>query len=163
MAYNPPFARGILPLSQQPVANSSFQLDVTKWLEKTPIKITEVVRLIALYCWKLFVERSPVLTGYFRGGWYVNLDDIGDTLPSFARPNVNHEVVAPPTLPDLSALRLGQMVFVVNNIHYGLELEEGSSTKSPAGVVRVSLEQVKAEMENIVRNVAGGGSAPAIP
>ena len=132
---------------------AGFTAAVDQWLKKAGLQAEEAVRRIALRLWQELVARTPVDTGRARAAWVTSLDEPSDEVP----PPGNY---GPPSPPDLSRLTLANRVFIVNGVPYAVELEEGSSKQAPAGMVRVSLAQVRSELESLIAESAQAGGSP---
>lgn len=128
----------------------SFTVAIDGWLMKTGLTADDVVRRIALQVWQELVKRTPVDTGRARQGWVTNLDEPSEEAP----PAGSYGQPAP---PDLSRATIRNRVFIVNNVPYCIELDQGSSQKAPAGMVAVTMAQVQAEFEKIIAGAAHGG------
>lgn len=110
------------------------------------------------------VRNSPVDLGNFRGNWLgsKNVPRIGDpknyrrsegttgTIQSQRVSNAGVTKGAPPTsfersnlAPALTA-KLGEKVYITNNLDYATALENGHSPQAPNGVLHVSAQEVRA-------------------
>lgn len=130
---------------------ASFEVDLRAFIKKAELDAVTVVRRIALEVWKEVTGRSPVDTGRFRAAWMTNLDEASDVVPP-------EGTYAAPAAPDLSAATLKNRIFVTNGVSYAVFLEEGSSQQAPAGIVRVSLAQVQAELDTLIAKNTGGAT-----
>lgn len=122
----------------------SFESDVRRFAERTGRSLEQVVRAVCLATTKEVVERTPVLEGRLRGNWFATTgspsaqstsqtDPIGAATVSRAMPAIQD---AP-----------GKKWWLTNNLIYAIPIEFGGSpVKAPAGMVRVTAE-------NITRNV----------
>lgn len=102
---------------------TSFTLDISKFVAKTKIKAETVVRRIAFDSFSRVIRRTPVDTGRARANWQVALGFLpqGQTLAGSA------------TFGNLSNYKLGDVIFLANNVPYIGVLEYGGYPKSPKG------------------------------
>jgi hypothetical protein len=105
------------------MAQSSFTLDISRFIEKTKLNAETVVRRISIQAFTRVVKRTPVDTGRARANWQLNLNSLptGQTSGGGA------------TLSQLSNYSLGDVVFIANNVPYIAVLEYGGYPKSPKG------------------------------
>ena len=91
------------------------------------------------------IKRSPVDTGRFRGNWQftINSPAIGQ-LANTSAPNSELMSAA-------NAMESGFIFYMTNNLPYGERLEYGYSDQAPAGMVRVTLQ----ELEQVLQIEAG--------
>ena len=147
---------------------ASFSVAVNRWLDGAKITADEVVRRIALRVWEELVGRTPIDTGRAQSGWVTNLDEPSDYVPPEIPADVqaareaarrsgaaSGRIVPEPEPPDLSAATIANRIFIVNNTPYIVQLDQGSSQKSPAGMVAVTMAQVQEELETLVGQDAG--------
>ena len=59
------------------------------------------------------------------------------------------------TTPRPTSCRRDNRIFIVNNVLYAVELDHGSSRQAPAGIVAVTMAQVRAELEEIIAEHGG--------
>lgn len=89
----------------------------------------------------MIVRATPVKDGYARGGWSVSIG-----APSSTGPKPPDKDGAATILAGAMALRGGspfQDVHLYNDVPYIKDLEEGTSTQAPDGIVRVVLPAFK--------------------
>lgn len=105
------------------------------------------------------IKKTPVDTGRARGGWipYLReqgapvdrlLEDTSEVSTESADINANDvadgESVSGFT-DDIDGL--GQFVEVINAVHYIVQLEFGSSSQAPAGMVRITMREFQAKAD----------------
>lgn len=96
----------------------SFSGDISKFINKTEAKAERVFRATGLEMFGRIVKRTPVDTGRLRNNWQIT-------------PNA----------------KIGQKLFITNNLPYAKRIEDGYSKQAPAGMVKVTI----AEFDSIVR------------
>lgn len=96
---------------------------------------------------RLIVQRTPVDTGRARGNWQVtiNVPAVGET----GKFDTSSSLEGGGSSEDLSALaqlRLGDVIFITNNVPYIVRLEEGWSAQAPQGMLAVSIQQLQEDL-----------------
>lgn len=119
------------------MADSSFTLDIDRFVKKAKGNLDLVVRKVALDLFKRVIMKSPVDTGRFKGNWQVAIGAMpGGTL------EVNDKdgtaTISRVTAATLN-LKAGDVINLVNNLPYARALEYGHSKQAPAGMVRLSV------------------------
>ena len=113
---------------------SNFTLDLSRFSEKAVKNAETVVKKIALDMHSRIVERSPVDTGRFRANNNIAVDaNPGTTTESTGSPAVN-----------VDGFKIGQTIFLFNNLEYAMALEMGHSKQAPGpgGIYRLSFNEV---------------------
>lgn len=124
---------------------SSFALDLSRFRIKTEERASQVVRKIALELFTLIVTRSPVDTGRFRANNQISLNSLpGDAVLKFDKTG---SVTISSGGARLGQYKLGDTIFLYNNVEYGLALEYGRSQQAPQGVYRLSVSDVMLHMQ----------------
>lgn len=145
----------------------SFSANIDAWIQKTGLKANVVLRRIALEALRGVILKSPVDTGRFRSSWRVGVNtvdltveppvtgggtrdsagrlrDAGGRFVSGEKSNTNKEGA-------ISSAKFGDSIYITNNIPYGPRLEGGYSKQAPNGMVRLTFEEVKANLERLVQ------------
>jgi hypothetical protein len=149
-----------------------FADDIAKFAKKTKQRKEDVVTATLFRLNELVIYRSPVITGRARGGWVASTGSISsgagstDTNGSATLANANA----------VAAGAVGSVYYLVNNIKYIATLEYGGypnppkvgswdkvtqsykilsvggySKQAPAGMVRISIAQIKNFIADEVR------------
>lgn len=118
-----------------------FNLDLQKFVPKARKEASNFVRLIALDLYSRITKRTPVDTGRARAGWAISVNAPSDYVPPEGSGDV--QMIE----SDISGFDLDQVIYIFNNVHYIVYLENGSSDQAPAGMVRISLAEIEAELE----------------
>lgn len=118
----------------------SFTLDLTRFKQKTEQQMSQKVRDIVLDLYSRIVVRSPVDTGRYRANHSISLH----SLPAGAV--IEFEAGGTVSVHDkgqvLAAYKLGDTIFLFNNVEYALALEYGHSQQAPQGVYRISVQDI---------------------
>ena len=126
-----------------------FANDLNKFTKKTETVASEVCRKIALDVFRRIVRRSPVDTGRFRGNNQISLNE----LPVNSVLEFDKRGAATIRIGDQTVQRfkLGDTIFIYNNVAYALPLEYGRSKQAPQGVYRISFQDMIAHLKKIAR------------
>jgi len=116
-----------------------------------------VKRRIALELLKKIIERTPVRTGRLRGNWQASLNgrasgeiEIGRKVRTGERISEGEAsaigtqaIIAGSAV--IGRVRPGEDIYLTNNLPYTMLIEKGGSQKqAPAGMVAVSLAEIRA-------------------
>lgn len=94
-------------------------------------------RKIALDMFSEVILMSPVDTGLFRGNWQTAIGNAPTGTIDLLDPTGT--IVTAKMQGVIAGLRLGDSVFMVNNLPYAIPLEEGHSKQAPAGMVGLTV------------------------
>lgn len=119
---------------------STFSVDLAKFGQKAVDNAEKIIRKTAFDLHARIVKRMPVDTGRARANTQISLHN----LPSDSTLKVDKKGNA--TIAsgsrELSKFKLGDTVFIYNNVEYILSLEFGSSKQAPQGMFRISFEEI---------------------
>lgn len=128
---------------------------IGRFAEKLEVAPALVVEKLALDLHTKISRRTPVDTGLARSRWTIR-EGAPDATPVPKRPRRKVDdtgAVVPPPGPsrDPPGGYTGtQPVYVTNNVPYVLYLEDGSSQQAPAGMIRISVMETRAEVSRIL-------------
>ncbi len=129
-----------------------FKKDLRKLSQKLDINIDVLLKKIVFDVFDGVVSKTPVDTGRARGSWVIGIGTI------------NPEVLPPkkkgtsPYAPQTAYRRnfgkeLGMnqntVAYISNSLPYIIYLEEGTSDQAPAGMVKLTLEELKVALERL--------------
>ncbi|QQR47743.1 HK97 gp10 family phage protein [Myxococcus xanthus] len=115
----------------------SFSQQVQAFVKTTEERANTVVRKTALGILANVVTASPVDTGQFRANWRAGVGARPDgTLESTDKDGGATITAAKEAL---ESAKLGDTVYVANNLPQGRRLEFGHSQQAPNGMLRVTL------------------------
>lgn len=126
----------------------TFALDVSEWCKAVPAQAEDILRKVAMDMFTRVVMRSPVDTGRFRGHWVATIGTPSSALTGRIDPSGAKSVALAASVA--MKVKIGQSIFLCNNLPYALPLEYGHSKQAPAGMVRVAV----AEFQNLVTKAA---------
>lgn len=111
----------------------------------------QMVRRVAFAVDKAVVMASPVDTGRFRANWQITVN-VAATGTVEHVPGVAGSTTAANTQkaldqigPVMKDYRLGQPIYIVNNLVYGPRLNDGHSKQAPANFVQMAIRAGVAE------------------
>ena len=114
----------------------SFSSDIGKWNDKVEKAATRIFRGTALSLFGKIVVRTPVDTGRLRGNWQVQLNSAPTGILEGTKVQSGS-----------TKAKLGDSIYIVNNLPYAEVIENGSSNQAPQGMVKVTV----AEFKQVVR------------
>jgi hypothetical protein len=136
-------------------------VDLNKILNKSMANASQVARAIALELESRVVLKSPVDSGRLRGNWNVglNMPDKTEQAEDKSGSMANSRAVGA-----LSSFKLGDSIFITNNLPYTHKLEfglygngpkttGGFSKQAPHGFIRITYQEVMSAFDNIGRKV----------
>jgi hypothetical protein len=135
--------------------------DLAKILEKSKANASQVARAIALELESRVVLKSPVDTGRLRGNWNVGINSVNTTEYPEDRSGGQADTRA---LGALSKFKVGDTIWITNNLPYVAKLEYGLygngaktvggySKQAPQGFIRITYLEVMGAFENIGNKV----------
>jgi hypothetical protein len=145
------------------IANNTGTLtvDLNKILNKSMTNASQIARAIAIELETRVVQKSPVDTGRLRGNW-----NVGINAPNMAEQGADISGMESNAraLGALSNFKLGDSIFITNNLPYTHKLEfglygdgdktvNGYSKQAPQGFIRITYQEVMSALENIGRKV----------
>lgn len=130
----------------------TFALDVSRWVEKTGLRMDVVVRKVALDVHRSVVLATPVDTGHARGNWQVAINLAPDAELNVKDPTGAATIAKGATV--LATLKAGDVAWIANNVAYILPLEYGHSKQAPAGMARITVARFRAMFSKAVGEAA---------
>lgn len=128
----------------------SFTQGLINFKVKTEKQASQVVRKLVLDMFaKLIVTPWPVETGRSKANNQISLNDLPTTAVLTLDKDGSATIAV--GLQVLSSFKLGDTIFLYNNVEYALALEYGHSKQAPAGCYRIAVQNVIATY--------GGGAA----
>jgi len=125
------------------VNNDRFRQRIHQRVTVAKNKHAEVYRRLFLDIDNRLTAKSPVDTGRFKNNWNWSSGAIDFSTndsksgSAFGTPGGNN-------LPEIAGLRInGQMVYVTNSLPYSKRLEDGWSKQAPAGMISVTIVELK--------------------
>lgn len=116
---------------------------------------------LALELYKRILQKTPVDKGFLRGSWTISIGFQDKTAANKESTAQQGQGLTPSELSELksglaamSDLRIGQVIWINNAMPYVLRIEfDGhSSVKAPAGMVQVSINELKTWLKTAKRD-----------
>lgn len=133
---------------------AGFGDDVEKWVAETNKKIELAVRQISLSVFTSVILRSPVDTGRFRGNWQVKIGSI--PTGTLALDDKTGTVTISKAQAATLSLKVGQVIYLINNLDYAEALENGWSAQAPNGMVKLTVQEFQPIVDKVVRDIQRG-------
>jgi hypothetical protein len=121
--------------------NYQFSADLKKFAKKLEIDVSTVVRKVSFDIWNDVTKLTPVDTGRARASW--NISEEFANLSTKPKEYQNKTGKG-----EVGAISGKRNVMITNNVEYIEFLENGSSDKAPAGMVRVALANAAAGIKS---------------
>jgi hypothetical protein len=123
----------------------SFKDQIAKFNKKAKRKATLKFRGTALSMFSHVILRTPVKSGRLRGNWQSRLNkpasgtlEVNDATGSKAISEAGETV---------ARAKLGDSIFLVNNLPYAQGIEDGNSQQAPSGMVKVTVAEFQTIMK----------------
>lgn len=119
-----------------------FRISLGKFRDAVGEKHTILVKKVVLDVLDRVVKKSPVDTGRFRGNWNVGID-----APDLSTSENTANDAKQRGQSVLAGVKTGEVVvYVTNNLDYAKSLEDGHSKQAPAGVLGVTVAEIRAHL-----------------
>ena len=146
---------------------TQFNVNLDKILKKAGDNASAIARKVALELYTKVVQKSPVDSGRLRGNWNVGLNGVDNTeypIDASALGSLPSGSGLTRSASALSSFKIGDTIFITNNMPYVYKLEYGLyndgpktvggySRQAPQGFVRITYKEVVSDLENISRKV----------
>lgn len=118
-----------------------FALDVGKFALDANEALETVVKRVEIEIFSRILFRSPVDTGRFRGNWFVDQRKVTNDVDK------SGEITVARMTEAVNASQVGGVTSYINSLPYSERLEFGYSQKAPEGVVRITVAEFGAIVE----------------
>lgn len=122
--------------------SQSFALDLSRFAKKFDADIKMMIRKISFEAFKRIVLRTPVDTGRARANWGVKVGS--PTTYVIESEDKSGSATLKAASDGTMAWDCTGSIFLTNNLSYIGALEYGSSKQAPQGMVRLTLEEMQA-------------------
>lgn len=140
-------------------SNDKFTRDLQAIIKAAQGKAELAVKKIALETAKSLIQKSPVDEGRFVANWNLSINGIDpstDTKHDEDNPDRNRQIAIDRTSKPISQYRLGDRIYITNNLEYAQLLEYGYSKKAPQGMVRITLAELEQYAAKVAADVRKG-------
>lgn len=131
---------------------TEFSLKVGAFADALGLRVATVLRRTALAVQDEVTKMTPVDTGRARSNWNVEIDTVN---PAVKKGRKNGKGAKP-----TGRATAKSTFYVSNNVEYISELEYGSSTQAPHGMLRVVIPRHRRFMEDAAKRVLGNSRTP---
>jgi len=143
----------------------NFTINLAKIIEQAKENGAAIARKIALELETRVILKTPVDTGMLRNRWSVSLNSIDNA--EYGADKTGQESISR-ALGELSSFKLGDTIWITNNLPYMQNIEfglygkgksatsktiNGYSSQAPQGVIRITFKEVSSALEDIARKV----------
>jgi hypothetical protein len=119
----------------------SFDADLAKFIAVTGVNTDKAVRKIAFDLYNGITQMTPVDTGRAKGNWNTGI----------GMPNLKVNEGARNIQPFGAKIGDGlKAIYITNSLPYINVLEYGTATRPPNGMVKVSLNNLKVEINSVL-------------
>ena len=126
----------------------AFELDKAKL--DTDEKISDAISLIAMFCLRGVVQKSPVDTGRFRSNWQVSKNVPRTTELNLTKENQGATIARGQLTIETFDLKNDSMIVIQNNLPYANRLENGWSKQAPNGMLGLTVNEAAQRYKRIV-------------
>lgn len=126
---------------------TTFTVDIGSFINKAKQNAVDVAAGTALDLSRRVILRTPVDTGRARGNWIPSINVVS-TETTLTTDQSGAATIG--EAASVSSRTSGNIFYLTNNLPYIRKLEFGSSQQSPAGMVRVSIQELLASLDRIV-------------
>lgn len=127
-----------------------FALELNKAKVDTDEKVSDAIALIAMYCLRGIVRKSPVDTGRFRANWQVSKNVPRTTELNLTKENQGVTISRGQRTIDTFDIKNDSMIIIQNNLPYANRLENGWSKQAPNGMVSLTVNEASQRFKNIL-------------
>ncbi len=124
-----------------------FGASIAAFSQKTKVNADKVLRKIALDLLLRLLLESPVDTGRFRANWRVGVNRVDLTVDD----RTDLFEAQDDGMGEIAAAKFGDTIYITNNLPYAEALEDGHSGQAPAGWVKLSVEEIRADFDAVVK------------
>lgn len=118
----------------------SFSGDISKFARLAKESQDKIARTAALDLFAGTIRSTPVDTGRARGNWQTTVGEPSNTESRREDPSGSQAIA---DVMQKTPQGAGQEVFLTNNLPYIEDLEYGSSTQAPQGMMRINFARVQ--------------------
>lgn len=130
-----------------PHSSLNFEAPLVEFAAALNLNFGIAVKRVSFDILTRIVERTPVDTGRARSAWDLTVGEPSSYVPPPLPPGAVGALVEDPASGLSVAITGESVIYVVNNLDYIEPLENGHSQQAPAGMVRITLAEVAAEIE----------------
>jgi len=120
---------------------AQFNKTVSDFATRVPAEKTMLfLKKISFEALSRLVQKTPVDTGRARGGWQVSFGKLAagqvETTDKSGGGTIGNGS------SKIMAMKMPVIVYIANNVHYILELEDGHSGQAPNGMMALTIQEL---------------------
>jgi len=120
----------------------SFASGIAGYAKRTGLSIDNAVIAVCTEASVNIIKKTPVDTGRARGAWFASINDISSEVSETR--SENEAIIS----AIMTAQKASGVIFTLtNNLPYIRGLEYGRSKQSPAGMVRLTVEEISTSLK----------------
>jgi hypothetical protein len=124
-----------------------FSLQLDQFKDDVRISMVRLQKQVAFDLFRRIIKRTPKDTGRAQASWTIALNQ-----PNRAVQPAGRKSYPLPKVPPIKNT-VGDTIWISNNLPYIERLEHGYSTQAPLGMVALSVEEVRNELEVLKQTV----------
>ncbi len=135
---------------------NTFNLYIDKFVSGLGISAEKILKKVAFDLLKKVVSKTPVDTGRARSAWFTGVNDRPTQEVPPLHQKIGEDQAANESVSRgkvFESAKLGDTLWVANNLPYIERLENGSSDQAPAGMAALSIQEIQAEFDRIGRTL----------
>ncbi|QOJ34055.1 MAG: hypothetical protein HRU82_03420 [Nitrospira sp.] len=141
---------------------ATFGKELDKFEEEVAIEHSNVCARAAIVLFAKIVSRTPYRTGQARSSWQIAIGapnrnvNVPGNYPQYAEPSAAYALAVAEATHILASYKFSLLgfkpaIWITNRLRYIPFLERGTSKQAPAGMVRLSVEEVKVNFGQIAK------------
>ena len=152
---------------------AQFSKDLDKFEEEVAIEHSNVCARAAILLFAKIVSRTPYATGQARSSWQIAIGspnknvNVPGKYPQYAESSAAYALAVAEASKVLAGYKFSVLgfkpaIWITNRLRYIPFLERGTSKQAPAGMVRLSVEEVVSQFNEIANSASGKGGSVGI-
>ena len=122
----------------------SFDSDIKRFSKTTGIALDKAVRTIAFDAFAIVTRKTPVDTGRAKGNWNISVGTPDKSINEAATSTGKGK----PARNTMNVKKGDGMkpIFITNSLDYIHDLEDGTSTQAPRGMVAITVNEIRGSL-----------------
>lgn len=130
---------------------ADFAQQIAAFVKKTEARADQVLRKVGIEVASSVVRKSPVDTGRFRANWLASIE--APNTRTFDASDLSGQATIAAAARQINKARLGQVIWISNNLPYAQRLENGYSQQAPSGMVRVTVAEWQGYLNRVAKQL----------
>lgn len=133
---------------------AAFNKQINRFLQESEIDFITFQKKVSFEIFAGVIKKTPVRTGWAQNSWNISVGSVDLTVtpePEGGAANLAPLFTTLAKVQDIRVDRVGQIIYISNNLSYILPLEEGSSDRAPNGMVKVTISEVQSQVNSLLR------------